>query len=35
MDTLRDKKYLEDLWKSGKAPWKVWTNSNAVASNSR
>ena len=24
MDTLRDKKYLEDLWKSGKAPWKVW-----------
>jgi glucose-1-phosphate cytidylyltransferase len=24
MDTLRDKKHLEDLWKSGKAPWKVW-----------
>ena len=24
MDTLRDKNYLEDLWKSGKAPWKVW-----------
>lgn len=24
MDTLRDKFYLEDLWKSGKAPWKVW-----------
>lgn len=24
MDTLRDKYYLEDLWKSGKAPWKVW-----------
>jgi glucose-1-phosphate cytidylyltransferase len=24
MDTLRDKKYLEDLWQSGKAPWKVW-----------
>ena len=24
MDTLRDKQYLEDLWKSGKAPWKVW-----------
>lgn len=23
MDTLRDKNYLEDLWKSGKAPWKV------------
>lgn len=24
MDTLRDKTYLEDLWKRGKAPWKVW-----------
>lgn len=24
MDTLRDKTYLEELWKSGKAPWKVW-----------
>lgn len=24
MDTLRDKKYLEGLWESGQAPWKVW-----------
>jgi glucose-1-phosphate cytidylyltransferase len=24
MDTLRDKKYLEKLWESGKAPWGVW-----------
>lgn len=24
MDTLRDKNYLEGLWKSGTAPWKVW-----------
>ncbi|MFY8041039.1 MAG: glucose-1-phosphate cytidylyltransferase [Bosea sp. (in: a-proteobacteria)] len=24
MDTLRDKVFLEDLWKSGTAPWKVW-----------
>jgi glucose-1-phosphate cytidylyltransferase len=24
MDTLRDKTELENLWKSGKAPWKVW-----------
>ena len=24
MDTLRDKNYLEELWQSGKAPWKVW-----------
>ena len=25
MDTLRDKTYLEDLWDSGKAPWKIWS----------
>ena len=24
MDTLRDKKLLEELWHSGKAPWKIW-----------
>ena len=24
MDTLRDKTLLEELWQSGKAPWKVW-----------
>ena len=24
MDTLRDKKILEDLWNSRKAPWKNW-----------
>ncbi|MBD1866244.1 glucose-1-phosphate cytidylyltransferase [Oculatella sp. FACHB-28] len=24
MDTLKDKNYLEGLWKSGSAPWKVW-----------
>ena len=24
MDTLRDKLYLEELWMSGKAPWKGW-----------
>lgn len=24
MDTLRDKIHLEELWASGKAPWKVW-----------
>lgn len=24
MDTLRDKMHLEDLWESGKAPWKTW-----------
>jgi glucose-1-phosphate cytidylyltransferase len=24
MDTLRDKNLLEELWSSGRAPWKVW-----------
>jgi glucose-1-phosphate cytidylyltransferase len=24
MDTLREKNLLEDLWRSGKAPWKRW-----------
>jgi len=24
MDTLRDKNLLEELWSSGKAPWKAW-----------
>jgi glucose-1-phosphate cytidylyltransferase len=24
MDTLRDKIQLEDLWKAGNAPWKLW-----------
>ena len=24
MDTLREKNYLEDLWRAKKAPWRVW-----------
>jgi len=24
MDTLRDKRYLESLWDTGNAPWKIW-----------
>ena len=24
MDTLREKKYLENLWATEKAPWKIW-----------
>jgi glucose-1-phosphate cytidylyltransferase len=24
MDTFREKKLLEKLWNSGKAPWKIW-----------
>jgi len=25
MDTLRDKRLLQDIWDSGDAPWKVWS----------
>jgi len=28
MDTLRDRQHLEDLWRSGRAPWKVWEDSH-------
>ena len=24
MDTIRERNFLEDLWRSGKAPWKIW-----------
>jgi glucose-1-phosphate cytidylyltransferase len=24
MDTLRDRQLLEELWQSGRAPWKIW-----------
>ena len=24
MDTMRDKAYLEELWETGRAPWKIW-----------
>jgi glucose-1-phosphate cytidylyltransferase len=24
MDTLKEKNFLEDLWNSGRAPWKIW-----------
>jgi len=24
MDTLRDKHYLEEIWETGNAPWKLW-----------
>ena len=26
MDTMRDKKLLEELWDNGEAPWKVWND---------
>ena len=25
MDTLRDKKLLEEYWKNNKAEWKIWS----------
>jgi glucose-1-phosphate cytidylyltransferase len=25
LDTLRDKRHLQELWSSGKAPWRVWS----------
>jgi len=33
MDTLREKMYLESLWQSGNAPWKIWEEHNAGISN--
>jgi glucose-1-phosphate cytidylyltransferase len=24
VDTMRDKAHLEDLWNTGRAPWKTW-----------
>jgi len=24
MDTLRDKRHLNNIWLSKKAPWKIW-----------
>ncbi|MBV9212187.1 MAG: glucose-1-phosphate cytidylyltransferase, partial [Actinobacteria bacterium] len=24
MDTLRDRNHLEELWRSGNAPWRTW-----------
>jgi glucose-1-phosphate cytidylyltransferase len=33
MDTLRDKRLLEELWADARAPWRVWEEINAGASN--
>ena len=32
MDTLRDKTVLNELWESGRAPWKVWPDRPAAGS---
>ena len=26
MDTMTDKRQLEEIWNSGKAPWKIWSD---------
>lgn len=31
MDTLRDKRLLEALWQSSRAPWKIWEAENACS----
>lgn len=31
MDTVRDKNYLEELWESGQAPWKIWSPTGCAA----
>ena len=28
MDTLRERNYLQELWDSGKPPWKVWKDND-------
>ena len=33
MDTIRDKKLLETLWQTGKAPWKMWEEENGNLGN--
>ena len=30
MDTLRDKRYLENLWQQDQAPWKTWAKPEAA-----
>jgi glucose-1-phosphate cytidylyltransferase len=32
MDTLRDKNYLESMWKSGAVPWRVWSVESSESS---
>ncbi len=32
MDTLRDKRRLEELWQDGQAPWKIWDEEKDIES---
>jgi len=34
MDMLRDKQRLEELWESGKAPWKIWPDTPPIIATS-
>jgi glucose-1-phosphate cytidylyltransferase len=34
MDTLREKQYLETLWRQNEAPWKTWKVSSVSPENS-
>jgi glucose-1-phosphate cytidylyltransferase len=34
MDTLRDRNHLEELWSSGEAPWRTWSEPDYVAGGS-
>ena len=34
MDTMRDKYYLDELWNTGRAPWKVWADRKSTRLNS-
>ncbi|MCA9117986.1 MAG: glucose-1-phosphate cytidylyltransferase, partial [Planctomycetaceae bacterium] len=35
MDTIREKNYLEKLWRDGDAPWKVWDDPPVLRIDSR
>jgi glucose-1-phosphate cytidylyltransferase len=30
MDTLREKQLLEELWQSGRAPWRIWQSDGSI-----
>jgi glucose-1-phosphate cytidylyltransferase len=34
VDTLREKNHLEQLWNSGKAPWRIWDRTSTFRTNS-
>ena len=30
MDTLKEKQMLDEMWESGKAPWKIWDDEHSL-----